>query len=664
VARGREQGRTAVAAAHPALEVSGPALDRARRLAAALFGAGARAHIVPIEAAEPVRTPDEVRWIEDAHGEPDAPIIRGVDAGRDVRLHVSAPIRLEDGAVAGVLAITAPRPRPYDAELADRLRDIADLVADEWTRVRGREIAMRSEALLRVAADMAKLKVFEIDLATRRFTTLGGVKEIGGLADGALPQGDPWRLLDHRDAPAARAAWREAMAGDTPFEAEYRLKRPDGLRVWTACKARAIRDASGAPTRFVGVLQDITERKRQQEALIQAKEEAEAANQAKSAFLATISHEIRTPLNGMMGMVQVMGMGELEPAQRERLDVIRTSSDGLLAILNELLDLSKIEAGKLTLEDGEFDVAELAKGACAVFQAVAENKGLDLRLKVQPGARGVYRGDSTRVRQILGNLTSNALKFTERGSVEIVIGRREGRLQLKVSDTGIGMDAGQQAGLFRAFQQAEASTSRRYGGTGLGLAICRELTELMGGRITVQSKPGQGSSFTVRLPLEKLAAPVRKAPAAPEPAPEPAVEEPQRALRVLAAEDNSVNQLVLKTLLNQIGVEPVMVDDGGAAVDAWARESWDLILMDVEMPVMNGPTAAAEIRRREKAEGRRRTPIFALTANAMEGQIAQYLAAGMDGHVAKPIAASRLFAALEAALEVANDEQGGDEAVA
>ncbi|MDB5448467.1 MAG: sensor histidine kinase/response regulator, partial [Phenylobacterium sp.] len=412
--------------------------------------------------------------------------------------------------------------------------------------------------------------------------------------------------------------------------------------------------------RVVGAVQDISRRKAQEQALIQAKEEAEAANRAKSAFLATMSHEIRTPLNGVLGMAQAMALGELEPAQRERLAVIRHSGEGLLALLNDLLDLSKIEAGKLTLEDGEFDISELAKGAYATFEAVADSKGLDFQLTVQPSARGRYRGDPMRVRQILYNLLSNALKFTDHGGVEVVVGRRAGQLQIKVRDTGIGMRAEHQKQLFHAFEQAEASTTRRYGGTGLGLAICRDLTELMNGRISVRSEPGVGSSFTVALPLPRIEE------AAPAPGRRRSAQSwadaAERPLRVLAAEDNSVNQLVLKTLLGHVGVEPVLVFDGRAAVEAWAREPWDLILMDVQMPVMDGLTAAAEIRAREKAEGRARTPIVALTANAMDHQVARYVAAGMDGFVAKPIEASRLFAALEAALAAA--DKAGSEAAA
>jgi CheY-like chemotaxis protein len=259
---------------------------------------------------------------------------------------------------------------------------------------------------------------------------------------------------------------------------------------------------------------------------------------------------------------------------------------------------------------------------------------------------------------VLCNLVSNALKFTSRGQVAIRIRRRGGGLVIHVIDNGIGMSREQCEVLFRPFEQAEASTTRRFGGTGLGLAICRDLVELMQGRIGVRSVQGEGSTFTVRLPLERLQA------IAPTPCEEAAADrihsDEDRPLRVLAAEDNSVNQLVLRTLLGHIGVEPTMVFDGRAAVEAWAREDWDLVLMDVQMPVMDGPAAVAEIRAREALERRPRTPIVALTANAMEHQVARYLEAGMDGYVAKPIEARRLFAAVEAALAGAPQPSAGE----
>ena len=384
-----------------------------------------------------------------------------------------------------------------------------------------------------------------------------------------------------------------------------------------------------------------------------AKAEAEAANQAKSAFLATMSHEIRTPLNGVLGMTQAMAMDKLSRVQRQRLEVVRESGEALLLILNDVLDLSKIEAGKLTLETIDFDLADVAGGACQAFTALAEKKGLSLRLDIA-GAEGTYRGDPTRVRQILFNLISNALKFTQEGEVVVTADDADGRLRLTVSDTGEGIAADKLDGLFAKFTQADASTTRRFGGTGLGLAICDQLAALMGGSIQVQSRPGVGSTFTVSLDVPRIGE-ARSAAAVTAPS-RPAAPEQTRAIRVLAAEDNPVNQLVLKTLLHHVGVTAVQVDNGALALEAWENQTWDLILMDVAMPVMDGPTAVRAIRRREAAAGRARTPIIALTANAMAHQIADYLAAGMDGHVAKPIEAAKLFEALQLALDPASDD--------
>jgi signal transduction histidine kinase/ActR/RegA family two-component response regulator len=381
---------------------------------------------------------------------------------------------------------------------------------------------------------------------------------------------------------------------------------------------------------------------------------AESANEAKSAFLATMSHEIRTPLNGVLGMAQAMAVEVLSPVQRERLDIIDQSGKALLAILNDILDLSKIEAGKLELEEIEFDLGDVARGAHSAFTALANKKGLSFALDIDR-ARGVYRGDPTRLRQILYNLISNALKFTEHGEIRVIAARLDGGLRFTVADTGMGIPDEALAKLFGKFDQVDASTTRRFGGTGLGLAICLQLSRLMGGTIEVESELGRGSTFTVILPMPRVG---EASPATPLPSP-PDVQPADSAagLRVLAAEDNTVNQLVLKTLLHQIGVEPVVVGDGAAALEAWEAGHWDAILMDVQMPVMDGPTATRRIREREAETGRRRTPIIALTANAMSHHVADYLAAGMDAHVAKPIEAGRLFQALQAAIDGPEDAQ-------
>jgi PAS domain S-box-containing protein len=515
----------------------------------------------------------------------------------------------------------------------------------------------RSEARLNMALALADLHVWEVDYVRRELIKAGAEDTFF-----VEPQTyeslfrDIYVAVDPRDRALVEDAWRQHIEDGKPYRPEYRIARSDGKEVWVEGVTELFTDENGRPVRLVGAMKNITERKRAERDLVQAKEDAEAANRAKSTFLATMSHEIRTPLNGVLGMAQAMALDGLSDAQRERLDVIRMSGETLLAVLNDVLDLSKIEAGKVELEQGRFDIGGLVKGALAAFTTIAEDKGLSFDLQVEPEAAGTYLGDSTRVRQIIFNLISNALKFTEHGQVRVTVGRSDGDLVLKVRDSGIGITPAQIDQLFQKFEQADASTTRRYGGTGLGLAICRELAQLMGGDITAASVPGEGATFTVRLPLARAAAQPIKAAAAAVAGESPTPDEQAEAPRVLAAEDNAVNQMVLKTLLEQAGLGVSIVADGRAAVAAWEAGDWDVILMDVHMPEMDGPTATRLIRAREAETGRRRTPIVALTANAMAHQIQSYIDAGMDGFVSKPIEVSRLFAGIEQALAAPTDQ--------
>jgi signal transduction histidine kinase/DNA-binding NarL/FixJ family response regulator len=384
-------------------------------------------------------------------------------------------------------------------------------------------------------------------------------------------------------------------------------------------------------------------------AMVMSQVDADRASKAKSTFLATISHEIRTPLNGVLGMAQVMRLDELSPVQSERLDVVQRSGEALLALLNDVLDMSKIEAGRIELELTDFDLARVIDAACEAFAALTADKGVALTYTGE-AAQGLFRGDPTRVRQIVFNLLSNAAKFTERGQVSVTAARTDAGLRLTVSDTGIGMTTEAVVRLFEKFSQADASTTRRFGGSGLGLSICRELCSLMGGTIAVESAPGEGSTFTVELPLLYVG-PAAPASQAGLTNPGASAEFLDQPLRILVAEDNQTNQLVLRSLLQFAGnIEVEMVGDGALAVEAWETGTWDLILMDVNMPFMDGVTATRRIRSLEVEGARPRIPIIALTANAMTHQVAEYRSAGMDGHVAKPVDAAKLFQAMEDAL--------------
>ena len=377
-----------------------------------------------------------------------------------------------------------------------------------------------------------------------------------------------------------------------------------------------------------------------------ARRRAEEANRSKSEFLANISHEIRTPLNGILGMAQVLAASPMPENQKHQISIISQSGAMLLAILNDLLDLSKIEAGKMELEAAAFDLRPLIEGVRTLHGPVAERKGLQLEIRLAPGADLRYLGDPTRLQQILSNLLSNAVKFTENGAIVLSADRKDDRLVIKVSDTGIGMTQDAADRIFRKFEQADASTTRRFGGTGLGLSICRQLAQAMGGEISVSSRLGLGSTFTVSLPLP-LAEPTEAANDIAEKAPAPALPATgRRQLRVLAAEDNSVNRLVLDALLNQAGVDIHIVEDGEEALKAYAGGDWDIVLMDIQMPNKDGVEAARDIREHERATGKAPARLVALTADALTHQVAAYLEGDFDAHVAKPIAANELFGAI------------------
>jgi signal transduction histidine kinase/CheY-like chemotaxis protein len=382
------------------------------------------------------------------------------------------------------------------------------------------------------------------------------------------------------------------------------------------------------------------------EDLTLARDQAQEASVQKSEFLANMSHEIRTPLNGVLGMAQAMQMNELSAAQGDRLSVIRSSGEILLAVLNDILDISKIEAGKLELESVAFDLGAVVESVRAIFAPTAVSSGLYLTTRVAAPATGAWMGDPTRLRQILSNLVSNALKFTSAGGVTVEVAADPHGLHIEVSDTGIGIPPEKLGRLFGKFVQVDSSTTRRFGGTGLGLAICRELTGLMGGVIEAQSVSGEGSCFVVDLPLVRPAGSARVAATAAPDAGAMSPDQGGRRLRILAADDNATNRLVLKALLDPLDVELVQVEDGREAVSTWRAGDFDVILMDIQMPVMDGVQSTLAIRSEEARCARPPTPIFALSANAMPHQVQTYLAAGMSGHLAKPINVAELYEVL------------------
>ncbi|ACY15705.1 hybrid sensor histidine kinase/response regulator [Haliangium ochraceum] len=461
-------------------------------------------------------------------------------------------------------------------------------------------------------------------------------------------------LIHPDDVGVLRALMQETTkARGSGYQLEYRIIHADGEERWVLDRVRLVYDDSGRPLHADGILVDVTERHQQSELLREAKEAAEVASRVKSDFLATMSHEIRTPLNGVIGMASLLLDTELSDEQREYAETIDVSGNLLLALINDILDFSKIEAGRMELEEVAFELRYLIEETLAIVAPRAREKNLSLDWQAEAAVPRRVIGDAQRMRQVLLNLVGNAIKFTHDGSVEIRVRVREREgdallLEVAVADTGIGISPGEMMRIFEPFSQADASTTRQYGGTGLGLAICKRLVDRMGGTVVVKSQPGRGStfSFTVRLRV----APRRGVTTPAAALAVPALSEALRARRVLVAEDNEVNRRVVVHILKQLGFEPEAVENGRAAVEAFAAGTFDLVLMDCRMPEMDGFAATRVLRDQFDAL----VPIIAVTASASADDSRMCLEAGMDDHMSKPVTKDGLCAMLRRWLPTSN----------
>jgi PAS domain S-box-containing protein len=561
--------------------------------------------------------------------------------GRDAVLHklreVLHDLSMDDGS-------------PEAREEQDDLRSLSDRIGElvsEHERVR-RDLQHQKFALDQHAIVSITDAGGQIVYANDRFCEISGYErgELLGRSHSVVKSGLHGPEL-YRDL------WRTIRSGQV-WQGEICNRAKHGSLYWVHATIVPLIGADGRPDQFISIRTDITDRKRSEVELREAKESAEAANRAKSEFLANMSHEIRTPMNGILGMTDLALTTALTPQQREYLSMAKQSAEALLDILNDILDFSKIEAGKLRIESVPFALRDLLSSTVKSLSARANPARVKVECELSDDLPAVVVGDPGRLRQIVVNLVGNALKFTSDGVVALharVAARAAGvvRVEVVVADTGIGIAEDKLAHIFDPFAQGDSSTTRRYGGTGLGLSICRQLVELLGGDIGVQSRVGAGSRFWFIVEAREathgdaLALQAKAAAASEATAPVPA----GNALDVLLVEDNVVNQRLVRGLLDRKGHRVTIASNGREAVDLVATRTFDVILMDMQMPVLGGVEATLEIRAMEEAQGRLRMPILALSAAALPADRAAGLQAGMDAYLTKPIRPAELYVLLD-----------------
>ena len=545
------------------------------------------------------------------------------------------PLRDAEGAIVGVWGIS---------------RDVTGMVGTEQLLAANRELAAANERQHRLLFELNPQPVFVYDRHTLEILAVSNatVRSYGYTREELLsmsvidvrPESERAAFLDYLQS--GRRSIGSEIA--TPWRHQYK----DGTVVDVEITSDDVIFA-GRECR-IALCHNVTERNRAAAELATARDEAVEASNLKSAFLANMSHEIRTPMNGVIGMTELLLDTELSREQRSYAEQVARSGEQMLTLINDILDVSKIEAGQLELDVGDFDLHDTIRQTCALAGLQADATGISLDVAIAPDTPREVRGDARRLRQVLLNLVANAVKFTAAGGVSVRVGidaaprGDDGGILMRVavSDTGIGIDPAILDHIFEPFTQADASTTRTYGGTGLGLTIVRELVELMGGTIGCKSEPGVGSTFFFTVPL----APALAGAPPPGPAPAPAAHSETwiRAPRLLVVEDSPVNQVVAVRTLERLGCTCDVAADGREALEALAGREYDAVMMDCQMPVMDGYEATAELRRRES--GARHTPVIAMTAHAMKGDAERCLAAGMDDYIAKPMRRELLLEAL------------------
>jgi PAS domain S-box-containing protein len=547
------------------------------------------------------------------------------------RFHALAPLEAQ-GRRIGALCVLDDQPHPFDAGLASALTLIARSIASRLEsqfeeRIAARLLESAPDAIIGSDADFA---IRFWNPAAEHLFGRRAADAIGLSLDMIFPE----RL--RAEYMARLEVLKQGGGLDSEAALELLALGSDGANLPIELSVAIWRDGD-RPALGV-VIRDCGLRKAAETALMAAKSAAETANVAKSAFLANMSHEIRTPLNGIVGLAAMLSESGLSDRQAEMAQLIQASGDQLQHLLGDVLDLARIEAGAVEIASESFSVADLATSVVRSATPAAERKKLKLEIQLDQAADQRVIGDPVRVKQILSNLLSNAVKFTETGSVVLAISRDENRVyRFAVIDTGIGFDPALKDQLFTHFQQADDTLTRKFGGMGLGLAVCKQVSELLGGEITCHSLPGQGSCFAFLVALDPDTS-------ASDAALDPATLE--QRLNVLVADDNPTNRRVVELILSGIDADVVSVENGALAVEAFKQQAFDVVLMDMMMPVMDGLSATQAIRRHEKSIGARATPVLMLSANTLAEHIDAAKLAGVDHYVTKPITAPRLIGAI------------------
>jgi len=552
--------------------------------------------------------------------------------------------------------------KPIFVDGYNRPDKVVSTFLDVTVEMNGRRQLELTRKNLEVAAELGGFYCWQLDYSTQTFwANTEAHKMLGNPTDYQMVVARFWQMIHPDDLSAMRNAVADHGNSGEPLRTEHRMIHGDGIMAWVRTVLIFQRSETGKLITAFGVVQDISDLKANEERLMAAKEAADAANRAKSEFIANISHEIRTPMNGVIGVAGALAKTEMAPKQTEMVQLIVGSAASLQRLLSDILDLSKIEAGHLDIQGTRFDFQAELIDAARLSQVAAQEKGLNFEIQLRPDTIGLFEGDPGRINQVVRNLLSNAVKFTATGKVSLraAIEPMAGPedkvwVRIDVEDSGMGFGPENAVQLFKRFSQADNSITRRFGGSGLGLYLSRQIVEAMGGTIGARSTPRLGSIFSIRIPLRKLLDRSELDLLGPEPSlkvMESVADNPEaRRIRILLAEDHPVNRKVVQLILAPFPVDLTIAVDGQEAVTAYMGRVFDLVLMDVQMPVLDGLTAIRQIRAYELEQGRPPTPIAVLSANAMEQHRDEAIEAGANSHISKPVTPDRLLSAIDELL--------------